>query len=461
MNDRPDRNAPHRVAPDRMAPHRIAPHRIALIDRPWLGYRSVMLATPLDAPPIERIRAVLAEFLDRHPTAPLACRIDANSARWVPVPSAERGAHLDRILRGAPDPASDDLDGHVRAHRGVGIEDLPFVVTVSPGSMMLNGAHVLGDAATLSRLLQALAGADADGLAAISDRARTVEPVRAFAKGLRAHGREWLEHMRTPAGPRPCAETVAPATVSAHDAASSPGPGGLSQPSAGLARPTFVGTVLDQAALRDVTKWRNANARGVPLTCVLTSAAHRALAANGVAVRGDGFYALIDVRSQLPHGDGMRYGNLAKSLYLAADVRDPASVAAALTEATQTQRALPAIVMASATSLLARPGSAPAPVGPLMLTFNSLPTLPGVADLPWSTTVGSREGGRRFYGFGESVGPGSVTIFALRMRDHMEITASFDEGSASPDAVRAALDAIGDALPRAMATVTPSSPDAA
>jgi hypothetical protein len=94
-----------------------------------------------------------------------------------------------------------------------------------------------------------------------------------------------------------------------------------------------------------------------------------------------------------------------------------------------------------------------------MLTFNSLPTLPGVADLPWSTTAG-----RRFFGFGESVGPGSVTIFALRMRDHMEITASFDEGSASPDAVRAALDAIarGDALPRAMATtVTPSSPDAA
>jgi hypothetical protein len=86
-----------------------------------------------------------------------------------------------------------------------------------------------------------------------------------------------------------------------------------------------------------------------------------------------------------------------------------------------------------------------------------------VADLPWSTAVGSKEGGRRFYGFGESVGPGSVTIFALRMRDHMEITASFDEGSASPDAVRAALDAIarGDALPREMATVTPSSPDAA
>lgn len=71
------------------------------------------------------------------------------------------------------------------------------------------------------------------------------------------------------------------------------------------------------------------------------------------------------------------------------------------------------------------------------------------------------EGGRRFYGFGEPVGPGSVTIFALR--DHREITVSFDDGSVSPDAVQAALDTIarGDALPPAMATVTPSSPDAA
>jgi hypothetical protein len=46
----------------------------------------------------------------------------------------------------------------------------------------------------------------------------------------------------------------------------------------------------------------------------------------------------------------------------------------------------------------------------------------------------------------------------------MELTASFDECSAAPDAVRAALDTIarGEALRGALATATPSpSPDAA
>ena len=254
------------------------PYRIALIDRPWLGYRSVMLATPLAAPPIERIRAVLAEFLVRHPTAPLACRIDPAARRWVPVPPAERAVHLERILRSAPDPDPDDLGAHVRAHRDAGIEDLPFVATVSPGSVMLNGAHVLGDAATLARLLQALAGADPEGLVAIDDRARTAEPVRALARGMRAHGRDWVHHLRNP---------------------STPPPPSLDAPT-GPVRPAFVGTVLDQTALRALTRWRNANAKGVSLTSVLTTAAFRALTAHGVPVHGDGFYALIDIRRCSP-----------------------------------------------------------------------------------------------------------------------------------------------------------------
>lgn len=413
------------------------PYRIALIDRPWLGYRSVMLATPLNAPPIDAVRAVLADFLVRHPTAPLACRIDAAGARWVPVPPAERADHLDRILRGASDPAPDDLAGHIRAHSDVGIDDLPFVATVSPGSVMINGAHVLGDAATLSRLVAALAGADADGLAAISHRARTVEPVRALATGLRRHGRDWWQHLRNPAAPPP----GAPHT-----------PGSMQ----GRARPAFVGAVLDQAALREITRWRNAHAKGVSLTSVLTTAAFQALTAHGIAMHDRGFYALIDIRAGLPDA-GMLYGNLAKSLYLAADLREPSSVAAALTAATQTQRAVPAIVVASATSLLARKTQASGQPAPSMLTFNSLPSLPGVADLPWSSAEG-----RRFYGFGESVGPGSITVFALRMRDHMQLTASFDESSAAPEAVRAALDAIarGEALRGALTQAIPS-PDAA
>ena len=83
-----------------------------------------------------------------------------------------------------------------------------------------------------------------------------------------------------------------------------------------------------------------------------------------------------------------------------------------------------------------RPQAPPSDVvaTPLVLTFNSLPTLPGVAELPWTV-----ERGRRFYGFGESHDGAGVTLFALRMRDHMQLTASFDARSAEPAAVRAAL----------------------
>jgi hypothetical protein len=115
---------------------------------------------------------------------------------------------------------------------------------------------------------------------------------------------------------------------------------------------------------------------------------------------------------------------------------EPSAVARALASATESQRALPAIVAASATSLRPRPLS-DAAITPLMLTFNSLPTLPGVADLPWIDTTA-----RRFYGFGESSGA-SVTIFALRMRDHMQLTASFDERSADPATIRAGLAMMG------------------
>ena len=168
--------------------------RIALIDRPWLGYRSVMLATPLTAAPIERVRAVFAEFLRRHPEAPLSCRVDGT--RWAPVDDVE--AHLDRVLRPAPDP--DDLEAHVAAH-GAAPADLPFVATVSPTSVMINGAHVLGDAVTLAQLLLAVATADPDALAAIGDRARTADALRALARGLPGHGRGWLDHARHPVAP--------------------------------------------------------------------------------------------------------------------------------------------------------------------------------------------------------------------------------------------------------------------
>lgn len=396
------------------------PRRVALIDRPWLSHDSLLLATPLAAPSVERIRAALAEFLRRHPAAPLGCRVDAASGRWLPVPAAEREAHLDRLLIAAEDPDPEDLSAHVVKHQASFAADLPLAVVVSPTSIMVQISHAVGDAVTLTQLMLALAQCEPDGLDVLAHRVATKEPVRGLLHGLRAHHRDWTRYLRNRSAP-PASTVVGPAAPS---------------------RPSFAGAVLSNAALREITRWRNAHARGVSLTCVLTSMTHQAFGKRGVVMDGDGFYTLIDMRPLLPTTPELRLGNLSKSVYLTADLADPRSVETALKEVRDTQRALPAAVVGALAGALSRPNqplAALPPVTPVTLTFNSMPSLPGISELPWID-----ETNRRFYGFGPSLGPGGITVFAVRLREHMELTASFDEATVSPETVRDVLEAIAD-----------------
>jgi hypothetical protein len=391
--------------------------RIALIDRPWVGYRSVMLATPVEPSPIDQIRAVLAEYMRRHPAAPLSGRIDEQTNRWIPVPEAQRRAHLDRVLIKSVDPEPDGIEEHISAHLPAAALDLPFVAVVGNRSICLVMSHAVGDAITMSGLIVALARADHGRLAAIEPRTGTSTLLRALVRQLRPNHRQWMEHLRNPAGP--------PALGAA--------------PPAGPTRPAFTGSVLSNARLRDVTRWRNAHAPGVSVTSVLTAAVYRALTKQGLNIHGGGCHALIDIRARLTNADGVPYGNLAKSLYLTADLNNPRSVHAALGDARNSARAIPAIIIDSAKSLLWRPAHGqPHPEGaPLMLTFNSVPVLPGMSDLPWHDSVG-----RRFYGVGLSIGPSGITVVALRLRDHLQLTASFDETTAPATAVRRGLEAL-------------------
>lgn len=391
--------------------------RIALIDRPWIGHRSVMLATPVETSPIAQIRAVLAEYMHRHPAAPLSGRIDEQTCRWIPVPEARRQAHLDRVLIRSVDPEPDGIEEHICAHLPAAAPDLPFVVVVGDRSICLLMSHAVGDAITMSGLLVALARADYGRLAAIEPRTGTSTPLRALVRQLRPKHRQWIEHLRKPASP--------PAVGAA--------------PPAGPTRPAFAGSVLSNARLREVTRWRNAHAPGVSVTSVLTAAVYRALTSQGLNVHGGGCFALIDIRAHLPRAGELAYGNLAKSIYLTADLNNPGSVDAVLDDARNSGRAIPAIVVATAKSLLWRPAHGrPHPDGaPVILTFNSLPVLPGVSDLPWHDS-----GGRRFYGIGLSTGPGGITVVALRLREHLELTASFDETTAPAAAVRRGLEAL-------------------
>ena len=396
------------------------PRRIALIDRPWAGHRSVVLVTPLTVKPIAEIRAMLAEFLRQHPQSPLACRLDAASGRWVPVPAAERESHLDRILISAADPDPADVEGHIAEHLETEAAHLPLVIVVSPTSILSQTDHAVGDLATLTRMIDALAQADLAALAALTRRTPTSVPVKTLVKGLRSHYRDWAGYVRARTGPPAFRETGDAVPL----------------------RPAFAGMILGNDALRAITRWRNANARGVSLTCVLTSAVHQALRAHGIPMHDAGFYTLLDMRALLPESPDPRWGNLAKSLYLSADVADPRSVEASLREARDTQRTLPATVVGAVTSALnrAQPNAThQRPVSPVLLTFNSVPTLPGLSELPWLS-----EQGRRFYGFGPSLGLGDISVSTIRLREYMEVTASFDETTVSTETMRRALAALAD-----------------
>jgi hypothetical protein len=147
---------------------------------------------------------------------------------------------------------------------------------------------------------------------------------------------------------------------------------------------------------------------------------------------------LVDFRALLPARSAQRWGNLSKSLYLEADLADPASIESALRDARNTNRVLPATIGGVATTVLSRARPEAQPAGtPATLTFNSIPTLPGLSELPWRDPTD-----RRFYGFGLSPGPGSITVTAIRLRDHMELVASFDEATAPTATVHSALGAL-------------------
>ena len=97
-----------------------------------------------------------------------------------------------------------------------------------------------GAAVTAALLLRSLLPADPGPV--LGERRLTPRGplARGDARADREHGRDWVHHLRNP---------------------STPPPPSLDAPT-GPVRPAFVGTVLDQTALRALTRWRNANAKG-------------------------------------------------------------------------------------------------------------------------------------------------------------------------------------------------------
>lgn len=73
-----------------------------------------------------------------------------------------------------------------------------------------------------------------------------------------------------------------------------------------------------------------------------------------------------------------------------------------------------------------------------MLTFTVMPAFGGLARLP------SAGEARRLYAFGTPASPGGIVVSAVRLREHMQVVASFDETTVPMEAVQRALASLTD-----------------
>ncbi|WP_196073302.1 glycosyltransferase [Nakamurella alba] len=384
---------------------------VSWIDRPWADHWSAIMVTPVVLPDIEAVRAMVERVMADLPTAPHLSVLDPQRQRWVPVAAAARRDRVVEIVRPIGDPvpgAEDDLLNAIAADVDPGI---PMWIGVGPSTVGYLTSHVAGDAATGTAIIRAVIDLDEDLLRrTLLGRATTATVTKAAWQQFRAHGRDWVRAARHRGDTGPAAPDagVAGAPTATADTGAQ-----------------MIGMRLSNKDMIRINKWRNRNAKGASITAVLAVLVRRALVTEGIPVRADGMFSLFDLRRYAAEGAALT-GNLGKSIYLPCDLTDPTSVDHALQETIDSGRPAAATLIGAVlhriSSVLRRGsgehGSAPAG-GSISMTFNSMPGLPGTSDLPW---LPGRE--KVYVGGGFPVSADGITIFAHRLREHMEITVS-------------------------------------
>lgn len=405
--------------------------RINLLDRPWAGHWTGVVVTPIRVPSLENMRTAWRSLMDEHPDAALACRVDERN--WITVPAAERNAFVRATIVPIEDPAADDADTCLARSLHLLPADRPILIGVGERSLLLLCSHQIGDGATVTSLIRALLDGDADGLGALTRKADLPDVVRATRAQARGHGREWWSMARRRiAGLRGGGSTAEPA-----DPTPGASPTRPARSEAGTADRTAVVSVRwTTADLQQISRWRTSNAKGMSITSVLTAATQRALVEAGLPMAADGFHSLVDLRRYLPDSkQSFLAGNLAKSVRIDADPTDLRAIGEASRTMVESARPVLSTVLGAMAGAVTRrmpSGVAPASAdGPVAMTFNSMPALPGLSELPWLPGQA-----RQYVGVGYPAGPRSITVFAMRMREHMQVTAAFQETLIDPELVR-------------------------
>ncbi len=412
--------------------------RINLLDRPWAGHWTGVIVTPVRVPSLETVRQVWRRLTDAHPDAAMVGRMDERN--WITVPEAERDAFVRSTVVPIEDPATEDADDCLARSLHLLAADRPILIGVGERSLLLLVTHQLGDAATVTLLIKAVLEADAAALGALTRRATPADVIRATRTQAGAHGRQWwsMAWQRIGGarrGRRP--STAAPTGPAATATGSTAAPTGRA---ATTEETSVVSVRWSTAELQSISRWRARHAKGMSITSVLTAATHRALTEAGLPMAADGFHTLVDLRRYLPESDrAFLAGNLAKSVRIDSDPADLRAVGDASREMVDSARPVLATLIGAVAGAVPR-RSAPArttAAGPVAMTFNSMPGLPGLSELPWLPGEA-----RQYIGVGYPTVPGSITVFAMRMREHMQVTTAFPVSMIDPEVMRRALQSI-------------------
>jgi hypothetical protein len=436
---RPGSESPAKTAPAPLASPsgRVRRIRINLLDRPWAGHWTGVVVTPIRVPSLENLRTAWRSLMDEHPDAALACRVDERN--WITVPAAERDAFVRATIVPIEDPAPEDADTYLARSVHLLPADRPVLIGVGERSLLMLCSHQLGDGATVTSLIRALLDGDVDGLGALARKADLPDVVRAARAQARGHGREWWSMARRRiAGLRGGGSTAEPADPT--PGASPTRPAGSEAGSAN--RTAVVSVRWSSAELQQISRWRTRHAKGMSITSVLTAVTQRALVDAGLPMATGGFHSLVDLRRYLPDSEqSFLAGNLAKSVRIEADPTDLRAIGEASREMVDSARPVLSTVIGALAGAVTRRRTSEAAAasadGPVSMTFNSMPALPGLSALPWLPGQA-----RQYVGVGYPAGPLSITVFAMRMREHMQVTAAFPESLIDPELVRGILASI-------------------
>lgn len=405
--------------------------RTSYLDRTWLNHWTVLGLAPIVAPDIDEVHAKYVEFMESDPTHPLCCTLEEGGTRWRPVPAGQRRAHVERIIVRGPSCDREDPFTYLVDNQPPDGYNAPFKVVIGGDSITSYFAHATGDAAVFSPFSVLMSLGDIEGLKPLRANAGLGVAGKIFLKEASAHWRDWWDHSRS-------AQVVSPtARVAA---------GPVAQPTGTT---TAVGMKLSNEEFGRFKAWRKANYPDLSTTALMASAAYRALAGQGLPVNPAGFYTLVDLRRHLPKNQALRPGNLAKSVFIPADMDSPWDVSTGLKRLVDTSRGVPALLAGAVSAALRREShdEAPSGPGPLTMTFNSMARLPGLEHVPWSEPSQAQ-----YFTMSYPAGANGVSVAAVSVEGQLIFSVSFDPGVLDKDAVQAALEQLRD-----MASLLPAA----